>query len=264
MPDIKSEFDSLFEIIPANDKKLLLYSQALRFEVFCREQGFFDSNLDTKDLEIDPFDKWSAHSLLRHRSSGIYAATVRIVLPRNKRTSTSYPIEAHFKMLNKKDGEIIANLSQSQLAEVSRFAVAKNFRRRSGEDKTSHGISTTFEKTGSQSTYRRTDSHITLGLIHALLKMSQQHNITHWLAFMEPGLIRLLSRIGIHFKRIGPAIKHYGMRYICYIKLQDMLNDVAEEKPEIWAFLSNHGKLSFDEVNPEQAKGQFLSGKSAP
>ena len=61
MPDIKREFDSLFEIIPANDKELLLCSQALRFEVFCREQGFFDSNLDTKDLEIDPFDKWSTH-----------------------------------------------------------------------------------------------------------------------------------------------------------------------------------------------------------
>lgn len=264
MPDIKREFDSLFEIIPANDKELLLCSQALRFEVFCREQGFFDSNLDTKDLEIDPFDKWSTHSLLRHKSSGAYAATVRIVLPLNKRTCTNYPVEAHFNMLNKRDREIITNLPQSQLAEVSRFAVAKNFRRRSGEEKTSHGISTTFETTGSQSAYRRTDSHITLGLIHALVKMSQQHKITHWLAFMEPGLIRLLSRIGIHFKRIGPAIKHYGMRYICYISLHEMLNDIAEEKPEIWAFISNHGKLKFDGINPEQVKGQFLPGKSAP
>ena len=254
MPNIKSEFDKLFEIVPANNMTLLLCSQALRFEVFCKEQGFFDTSPHTKYLEIDPFDKWSAHSLLRHKQSGDYAATVRIVLPRDKCTAINYPIEAHFKMLNKKDRETIKNFPKNQLAEVSRFAVSKKFRRRSGEKHTSHGISTTFEAANTQAAYRRTDSHITLGLIYTLIKMSQQHKITHWLAFMEPSLIRLLNRIGIHFKRIGPAIKHYGVRYICYISLQDMLRDVAKEKPGIWAFLSDHGQLSFDGMMPAQAK----------
>src|SRR5699024_10093624 len=75
-------FSNYFEIIPANTPQLLDAVYQLRYQVYCVETGFEDPKLYPQQLEMDEFDRYSVHSLLRHRQTGIYAGTVRLLLPR--------------------------------------------------------------------------------------------------------------------------------------------------------------------------------------
>ena len=65
----------------------------LRYEVYCMEHGYEDPARFTDGLEKDEFDRHSVHSLVRHRSSGMAAGVVRLILPNPLNTESLLPIE---------------------------------------------------------------------------------------------------------------------------------------------------------------------------
>jgi N-acyl amino acid synthase of PEP-CTERM/exosortase system len=89
---------------------------------------------------------------------------------------------------------------------------------------------------------RRILPHLSLGLIESLVRMSVDNGITHWCAVMEPTLLRLLTRLGIHFEPIGPLVEYHGRRQPCYIPLEVLLPRVQRERPDVWEVITREGQ----------------------
>jgi N-acyl amino acid synthase of PEP-CTERM/exosortase system len=62
-------------------------------------------------------------------------------------------------------------------------------------------------------------------------------------AVMEPTLLRLLRRIGIHFIDLGPQVEYHGSRQPCYSHIDTQGVRCWLERPEIWELLTQDGTL---------------------
>jgi N-acyl amino acid synthase of PEP-CTERM/exosortase system len=83
---------------------------------------------------------------------------------------------------------------------------------------------------------------MTLGLIEGLVQMSLDNGILNWCAVMERPLLRLLARLGIHFQNIGPLVDYHGRRQPCFLHIGTMLEQVREERPDVWEILTDGGR----------------------
>ena len=61
--------------------------------------------------------------------------------------------------------------------------------------------------------------HLPLGLIKSCVEMSVREGMTHWAAVMEPALLRLLTRLGIHFNPLGSLVEYHGRRQPCWVDM---------------------------------------------
>jgi N-acyl amino acid synthase of PEP-CTERM/exosortase system len=230
-------FDEYFKMIPANTDQLLREVYNLRYHVYCIETGFEDPTRHPDFAEYDEFDKQSIHYLILHKHSNSYAATTRLILPDMDNPDSLFPVELHSEITA---ADILKDVPRLRLAEVSRFCVSKDFKRRNKESGTLTGIGPEFEENISEDE-RRTFPHITIALIACLVKISAEHEIDYWYAVMEPALLRFLSTLGIHFTNIGPLTEYHGKRQPCIIKVSYLLEGVAKKNPELWHMLTMRG-----------------------
>lgn len=230
-------FNDYFEMIPATSDELKQEVYKLRHQIYCVEKSFLTPSAN--DLEYDEYDARSCHYLIRHRESGCYMATTRLILPDTTHPEKLFPLEVYSQIDNT---TLLNTLPRSNVAELSRFCVSKQFRRRANE----RDLLITNDVDDSYLARREKGSsaHLTLALFACAIKMSSEHNIHYWYAIMEPSLKRVFSTLGIHFVEVGPLVpsKHYyGMRAACIIKVDDLLRDVAEKNLDYWKMLTQHG-----------------------
>ncbi|ABA57830.1 hypothetical protein Noc_1334 [Nitrosococcus oceani ATCC 19707] len=140
---------------------------------------------------------------------------MRLVLPSEDNPALTLPINQLCRELLLNDLNL---LPRSTLAEVSRFAVSKNFRRRLGEASSPSGISAEWHEAQAREQGRKIP-HLCLGLIQALVGNSYKYGVTHWSAVMEPALLRMLKRVGIHFINtvFGSVARRSGSRCSAYL-----------------------------------------------
>ncbi|TQE98772.1 MAG: PEP-CTERM/exosortase system-associated acyltransferase [Spiribacter salinus] len=244
--DVRVAFDSYFQLESANRGVLLEEVQRLRYQVYCLEHQFEDSADHPHGLESDSYDKASVHTLVRHRVSGECAAVVRLVLARRCVDGQDLPIFAHCAdALYPGAVPRIRGLPSDNVAEISRLAVSRSFKRRLAESETVAGVS---EKAvyrdhaqNAAGTRNRGFPHITVGLFAAIVQMSAEHGITHWLAVMEPTLLRLLRRFGIRFERIGRDVDYHGWRRPTLGVAADVVDNIGAQRPDIWDLVTQGG-----------------------
>jgi len=236
-------YNKYFKVIRADTPELLDEVFRLRYQVYCLEHKFENPEEFSDGMERDDFDAHSVHSLLVHKPSGAIAGSVRLVLPLMKKQKRGLPID------DVCDEEILNDTSlfeKRHTGEVSRFAVAKTFRRRIGEQGSPCGVTEeslrAMEVAANLNSDRRIAHHLTLGLISSLVQMSAEHGIYVWCAVMERALLRLLKRIGIHFTNVGPLIEYHGKRQPCYSDLDELLDRVKKERPDVWEVLTEEGR----------------------
>lgn len=214
----------------------------LRYRVYCIENPFEDPSANPDGREIDDLDQHSAHSLLVYRANGSPAGTVRLVLPLSHDPNNSFALQ---RVCNDPLLRDPIRFPVRKMAEVSRFCISKEFRRRWGDNSYMAGdVADAAEMSVEEE--RRILPHLSLGLIESLVRMSIDNGITHWCAVMEPTLLRLLTRLGIHFDSIGPLIEYHGRRQPCYIPLSVMLPRVQRERPDVWDVITRGGKHWID------------------
>lgn len=235
---ITDAFNTFFEMVPAVSAPLMLEVYKLRYHVYCIETGFEDPTRHPDKTERDEFDDDSVHYLIRHKHRNTYAATTRLILPNTDNPDRFFPIELHSKIDNY---AALDHIPRTKLAEVSRFCVSKDFKKRKKESGTLAGVSPNTEEYFTEDE-RRVFPHITLALIACLIKISAEHDIQYWYAVMEPALLRFLSALGIHFTPIGPLTDYHGKRQPSIIRVKHLLNGVLEKKPEAWEMLTMKGK----------------------
>jgi len=241
MKNITKSFLDYFDMVPATTDALKDAVYRLRYQVFCLEAGVFDAKQYPDGLEKDEYDAHSRHYLIRHRKTGIYAATTRLILRDPKDVARPFPIERYCRFDRP---DLLDKIPRDRMAEVSRFCVSRYFKRRPGEPGTVTGISV--EKRLRQlvsEDERRTWPHLTLALIACLHKINVTHNTTHWYAMIEPSLFRLLGLLGIEFTPIGPLTECYGKRQPCIIKVPEYLDRVKKKNRHIWDMLTDYGRF---------------------
>jgi N-acyl amino acid synthase of PEP-CTERM/exosortase system len=230
-------FNQYFEMVPAFSDELKNEVYKLRYHVYCVENEFLNSEDYPDNLEIDDYDQQSVHYLIRHRKSGDYAATTRLILPDADNPEKLFPLEQYCKIDN---FAVMKSIKREQLGEVSRFCVSKAFKKRRNEGHTLTAISSDVQDYFTHNE-RRTFPHITLGLFACCIKASYENNIHYLYAATEQSLFRFVSVFGINLKRIGPVANYHGDRWPSVINVADMLDCIAGKNLELWNLITNKG-----------------------
>jgi N-acyl amino acid synthase of PEP-CTERM/exosortase system len=238
---VLDEFNSYFFIDSSESIKAREDCYRLRYQVYCEEREIFNKNNYDNKMEIDEYDVHSGCVLLRHQLSGIPSAMVRVVLPENTKQSHGLQVMSLLKNIHGRDLWNDLGLNPDTTGEISRFTVSNTFRRRSGEANHIYGYTPT-ERDFHESGGRRLYPFITIGLFKSLFEISHRYGLESWVAAMEPGLIRLLSRFGVSLQKIGKPINYYGRRQPCYGNIIDVSKALYRKRPEVWRFATNHGQ----------------------
>ncbi len=205
----------------------------LRYEVYCEETGYLSKDINPAGLERDEHDAHSVQSVLLHRASNRVAGTVRMVLPRPSKTGCAQPARLFSPVLNALPESV---LPCKTTGEVSRFAIHPSFRRRLGDGLYAR-IFSGDELTMSDFDPRRVIPHITLGLFASIFQIVRENRLTHLCAVIDPGLLRILSRLGLHFHKAGSAIEFHGTRQPVYASGEELLVRLAEDQPAIYELI---------------------------
>lgn len=232
---LKETYNRYFQVQRADTEERRDQVFRLRYAVYCIEHSFEPIENNPDGRERDRYDSCSLHSLLIHRPTGAAVGTVRLIMPRWDGQAIELPIRSVC------DPAALAGIARrvppERWAEISRFAVTKDFRRRSGDNATIVGGLTEFGDP------RRVIPQISLGLMRAIVEMSASADITHLYAVMEPKLLRMLTRLGIHFETIGPVVEYHGTRQPCFCDLGDLLSQTLRKRPDVWAVITDEGRL---------------------
>ena len=233
---LSDAYNFWFKVIPANTPELQDQAYRLRYQVYCREHAYETPGEHPHQRETDEFDSRSVHSLLVDRFQGTVTGTVRIILPDQNSPDASFPIQQVCSHPLVKGSH---HASNTYAAEISRFAISKECRKVSGPAFASKaGL---YEDLGPVDRSYLIPS-ITLGLFKATLQMSFEYGVTDWYAVMEPSLLRLLTRFGIYFQPLGPAVEYHGLRQPCHANIDRLLDRVRLERYDVWDFVTDEGK----------------------
>ena len=221
MEVLSALYDQYFSVVPANTPALLDEAYALRYQVYCVEHQFEDPARQSGQREVDAHDPHSVHAVLIYRPSGKVVGCVRLILPDLAR-HVGLPISS---LLSQADQEHFSQFAPATTAEISRYAVSKEFRRRAGEELYPDVASF------SDSDARRLMPHVSVGLIRAVARLAADRGITKVCAVIAPALARLLERFGLVFEPLGPPIEYHGLRQPCLANIETLLAGLAETHP---------------------------------
>lgn len=261
--NIGSIFNSVFSVELAKSTAAINEVFEVRYQVYCIDRPFEDPNCFIDKREHDAYDPRSVHALIRHRSSNQGIAAVRLVLADEAGGQTSFPMEAPcLDRMSSAAQKALAQVPRHRVAEMSRLAVSRDFRKRLNENKTTSGISDSVCYTdidGGQ----RAMPYISLGLFAAIVRMSVENGITHWLAVMEPTLLRLLKRYGIAFDHVGATVEYHGRRKPVFTEAAALLDGIRMQRPDVWSLITEDGRY-LPERPPAKATeaNQFIKIKS--
>ena len=236
--DLAAAYDRHFSVQSCDTPALLDQAHRLRYQVYCVENPFEDPAANADGRERDGYDGRSIHSLLSHRGTGHLVGAVRLILPCAEAPERSFPMQEVCKDPALADPRVFP---ATRAAEVSRFCVSKDFRRRLGESR--YADVGEAEARARAAEERRLMPYVTLGLIRGLVRMSVEHGVRHWAIVVEPPLLRLLKTLGFVFQEIGPLVEHHGVRQPCHSDLKQLLEGVRRLRPDVWEVVTDRGRL---------------------
>jgi N-acyl-L-homoserine lactone synthetase len=228
----------------------------LRYKVYCEEWGFEKPEDHPDGLERDEYDKNSVHFAVK-TDEGKLIGTIRLIL----NSLNGFPLEKHCPININKD-----TLPRNALAEISRLAISKNYRRRvednyiygTDEERRNIGVFPYTDKILSQRVEdkykysfqkidfikrkkvpelfkeRRRHPEIVVSLYKGIYHESKKRQITHWYAVMTKGLYILLRRLGIYFQAIGDPVDYHGIRNPYLGDIKKIEHEVMMKNPELY------------------------------
>ncbi len=215
-PDLVASFSKYFRVVVADSPALRDEVYKIRYQVYCKEMRTEREEQFPNGLESDIFDKFSAHCLMQHRISGMYAGCVRLVYS-DPANSPSLPFEIFCR--DSLYPAVVENVlsHRGSFGEISRLAVPAEFRRRKGEQGTPIPMQLDEQQTQNEAERRHQTSYITMGLFLSAAAMGIIRGMSGVFAMMEPRLVRYLLQVGLEFTQAGEEIEYHGKRAAYYI-----------------------------------------------
>jgi N-acyl-L-homoserine lactone synthetase len=196
----------------ARTPEQVLEAKRLRYQVYCQERGYEPGE---GGLEQDEFDLNARHVLVRRRATGEVYGTVRVVLSKRDEGGLGFPMQRVC------EDYVLAPLPACDTGEVSRFALTRD---RTGISPAAAAL-------------------MRLCLLQGAIQISGEEGLTHWCAIMEKTLLRLLRSTSMYFLPVGPTIEYHGVRQPAIWPLEDGLERMRRENPQIWSFMTLDGTL---------------------
>ena len=188
-------------ILWANNVRLKQIVFNIRYQVYCEQLGYENTTNNPDQMEMDRFDGWSQHLLIRDDLTSNYVGTMRIVEP--AKHEHLIPIEEHYH------GDFIspvhdpAKYNAGRYVEISRLAVNPSV-------------------VGKLSMRYASDVSKLLYLTAiAYFQKSVRLSELFWLA--EQRLARRLSILGLPSQQIGNFIDYRGQRAPFIMKKERLL-----------------------------------------
>jgi N-acyl amino acid synthase of PEP-CTERM/exosortase system len=223
--DLVTPYHEYFELVLAHTDLLREEVFRLRYQVYCEELGWEDKSRFSDFAESDAYDQNALHCLLRHRKSGLFAGTVRLI---GTKQNTSIPLIEHCADTLFETPLDPRIQPPGTYGEISRLALRKEFRRRKGEAGTSTGIGhDTPDLLHWNTDEHRRFPHISLALYLAAAALGLKEGMSGVYAMMEPRLARHLRVAGLHFEQVGEIIDFHGDRAPYYISKKALFQHLA-------------------------------------
>ena len=207
--------------------------QELRYAVYCLECRYLDATHYPSGRETDDFDPHSAHfAAINERKEMV--ATLRLVFD----STLGFPLEQHASTLWPE----FQHLPRDKTAEISRLILAKSYRRRANDGLYGEELGDPAEEAKRQAElqYRRSQYPLILfGLFKEMFVESVGIGLQYWVAAMEPGLHRMLSRFGLELKQVGEPMSYYGEVIPYYTSIEELKRLVMESRPDVFQFFGS-------------------------
>lgn len=240
--DASTIFNSVFNVELAMSPEAIDEVFEVRYQVYCIDRPFEDPNCFADKREHDEYDSRSAHALIRHRLTRDGVATVRLVMAGDNPEQADFPMEGPcIHHMDQQARDAFAGVAREQVAEISRMAISREFRRRLNEDESASGASD-FVCYSDSENGKRALPYISLGLLAAILQMSVRYGITHWMAVMEPAQLRLLKRFGVEFDHLGPVLEYHGRRRPAFTEAASLIEGIRKRRPDVWSLITDNGR----------------------
>jgi N-acyl amino acid synthase of PEP-CTERM/exosortase system len=219
--NLSALYDRDFIVVPADTPDLMDAAHALRYQVYCVEHQFEDPAQQQGKRERDAYDAHSVHAVLIARSSGDVVGCVRLILPDG--ATPSLPL---WNLLGDPERSRLDSFGRHRTAEISRYAIAKAYRRREGESQ--------YPDVGEPvaNELRRLVPHMSLGLLRGVGRLAARNGMETVCAAMAPSLMRLLERFGLVFERLGSPVDCHGTRQPCVGECEQLLAGMADRNSD--------------------------------
>lgn len=207
---LAENFDTYFEIVYADDAQKREEGFKIRHQVYAEELGW-EPVTDT-GTETDVYDKYAHSLLLRHKRTGMYAGTVRLVIPPPNNPQLKLPFEGHFSDCMYESAVKPVSLPIGGFGEVSRLAVPQTFRRRAGEKQQPFILNENNAENVFSGEERSNFPNIAIGLYLSIISFAKICNHELMYVVVEPRLKKRLERVGLMFEQISDAKDYRGIR----------------------------------------------------
>lgn len=239
-------FKSYFTVVPALTPALREETWRVRHEVYCRDLGW--ESLQPNGLETDSDDQYSVACLLRSVTTGASIGCVRLILADARTPARLLPVEV--ACAGKLDTNVFdpAAVDRSRIAEVSRLAVMREYRRRKGEA----GKPLALEQSDFGEDGRTRFPYIPVGLFMAVMAIADQLKLDKMLTLTEPRLAAHLGKIGFHIVQIGSGVEHRGLRVPAVIDKEGFVENMHPVMHAIWDHIQSLVATAFAEASPAE------------
>ncbi len=218
-----------FKFVLADSDDLKKETYRLRYETYVEEFGFERPEDHPGGLETDEYEPHSIHFAALNTSNDVIG-TIRLVLHSEK----GFPIEHAVKTTF-----VGEKPPPEKIAEISRLAVSKSFRRRKEDGQ--YGVESYLKKSEggilsdkgpvTERQKKRKNPVVVMGLFQMMYHTSRRLGITHWYMITEEKVFISLKKFGFYFYQIGEPIEYHGLR-IPYLGIaNDMEQRLIKENP---------------------------------
>lgn len=237
-----SAYKKTFSLFRADTDAWKEHVFRLRYDVYCDENLFINPESHPDKLESDSYDDRAEHYILLHRPTAKVVGTVRVVLPNDEQPSQSFSVqEVCDHALLKQDSRSLT------LCEISRFCMAKNFRKRELDGfllpayYDQDMVET--KKNGHVKFIRRKIPYAPLALLAGAFESALTARITDCVWMVEPRQLWSLKKIGMNYRVLGPHIDHHGGLQPVIFNIKNVLDTMHSQKPHCWEIVSDEGRI---------------------
>jgi N-acyl amino acid synthase of PEP-CTERM/exosortase system len=224
-------FDRHFEAFLADTEPARETHFRLRYQVYCRDQGWEDTLRFPDQKECDEFDVSSTPFLVRRRRSKGWIATMRLIrLPLEE-----LPVSRYVTL----PAGRLPGSARDRMVEFSRLCVVKKYRRaprrRISGEIPDFRVPSDLDDSFLASGYRASESWIFLGLVRAGWQWSLGNGVDFWMFFIADALARVIQRSGFEIEPMGDEVEHRGLRRPYLVDLERSMSRMRRENkvPEV-------------------------------